>query len=125
MRFLRTTGDGELELLTGKRYRGHNGRDPGSYEPLCIYYYKINRRSAEFSRYTISYNGSAGVGTQFVVADVDGDGDQDVLVAGKTGLRWLENLQVDKVPREAREKELLLNTDWPFPDEGLGLVPKG
>ena len=112
-------GDGQPELLTGKRYRGHNGADPGSYEPLCIYYYKINRQTAEFSRYTISYNGSAGVGTQFVVTDIDGDGDQDVLVAGKTGLHWLENLQVNKVSHEAREKELLFNTEWPFPDEGI------
>ena len=39
-------GDGEPELLTGKRYRGHNGNDPGSYDPLVIYYYKIDRKTA-------------------------------------------------------------------------------
>ena len=39
-----------------------------------------------------------------MVADIDGDGDQDVLVAGKTGLHWLENLQVNKATPEAREK---------------------
>src|SRR5579884_740146 len=32
-------GDGEPELICGKRYRGHNGHDPGGYDPLCIYYY--------------------------------------------------------------------------------------
>jgi len=110
-------GDGELELLAGKRYRGHNGHDPGSYEPLAIYYYKIDRRNATFTRYTASYNGTAGAGTQFVITDIDRDGDLDVLVAGKTGVHWLENLKVNKRSREAREKELLLNTDWPFPDE--------
>ncbi len=111
-------GDGEPELLAGKRYRGHNGADPGSYKPLAIYYYKINRATASFTRYPASYNGTAGAGTQFVVTDIDGDGDADVLVAGKTGLHWLENLKMNTRSREAREKELLLNTDWPFPGEG-------
>ena len=44
-------GDGEMELLAGKRYRGHYGGDPGSYEPLVVYYYKINRKTGEFTRY--------------------------------------------------------------------------
>jgi hypothetical protein len=29
-------GDGQMELLAGKRYRGHSGNDPGSYDPLVI-----------------------------------------------------------------------------------------
>jgi hypothetical protein len=34
-------GDGIPELITGKRYRGHSGNDPGSYDPVVIYAYKI------------------------------------------------------------------------------------
>ena len=112
-------GDGQTELIAGKRYRGHNGGDPGSYDPLVIYYYKINRRTGEFSRYPISANGSAGAGTQFIITDLDGDGDVDVATAGKTGVHFFENLKIDRVPKEQREKELLLNnTSWPFPGEG-------
>jgi hypothetical protein len=111
-------GDGQMELLAGKRYRGHNGGDPGSYDPLVIYYYKINRQTGEFTRYPISLNGTAGAGTQFVVADLDGDGDLDIATAGKTGVHFFENLKIDLVPKEQREKELLLEKNWPFPDEG-------
>ena len=111
-------GDGEPELLAGKRYRGHNGHDPGSYDPLVIYYYKIDRKTGAFNRYPISVNGTAGAGTQFVTEDLDKDGDIDIVVAGKTGVHLLENLKVDKVPKAQREKELLLDTNWPFPDEG-------
>lgn len=111
-------GDGQLELLAGKRYRGHNGADPGSYDPLSIYYYKIDRSKGEFTRYPISLNGTAGAGTQFIVQDIDGDGDLDIATAGKTGVHFFENLKVNKVPKATREKQLLLDKNWPFPGEG-------
>jgi hypothetical protein len=110
-------GDGQPELLAGKRYRGHNGNDPGSYDPLVIYYYKINRKTGEFTRYPISVNGTEGAGTQFITEDLDGDGDIDIATAGKTGVHIAENLKVNKVPKKVRENELLLNKDWPFPGE--------
>jgi hypothetical protein len=111
-------GDGQMELLAGKRYRGHDGGDPGSYDPLVIYYYTINRKTGEFTRYPISLGGTAGAGTQFVVADLDGDGDIDIATAGKTGVHFFENLKIDLVPRAQREKELFLDKNWPFPGEG-------
>jgi hypothetical protein len=33
--------DGVPELITGKRYRGHSGDDPGSYDPVVVYAYKL------------------------------------------------------------------------------------
>ncbi len=36
------------------------------------------------------------LGTQFVVADLDGDGDLDMATAGKTGVHFFENLQSTK-----------------------------
>jgi len=111
-------GDGQPELLTGKRYRGHSGEDPGSYDPLVVYYYKIDRKTAKFTRYAISVNGTAAAGTQFVTADFDQDGDVDIATAGKSGVHFFENLKVNKVPKAQREKELLLNQKWPFPGEG-------
>ncbi len=112
-------GDGKMELLTGKRYRGHNGKDPGSYDPLVVYYYKIDTKNGKFTRYAISDNGTAAAGTQFIVEDLDGDGDLDIAAAGKTGLHFFENLTVDHVPKAQREKELLMKTGgWLVPGEG-------
>ncbi len=111
-------GDGQMELLAGKRYRGHSGNDPGSYDPLVLYYYKIDRKTGQFTRYAMSVNGTAAAGTQFIVQDLDGDGDLDIAVAGKTGVHFLENLKINNVPKAQREKELLLNKDWPFAGEG-------
>ncbi len=111
-------GDGQLELLAGKRYRGHSGGDPGSYDPVVVYYYKIDRKTGTFTRYPISVNGTAGAGTQFIVMDLDGDGDVDIATAGKTGVHFFENKKIDLVPKAQREKEILLDTNWPFPGEG-------
>ena len=111
-------GDGVPELLTGKRYRGHSGNDPGSYDPLVVYYYKIDRKAARFTRYAMSVNGLAGAGTQFVAEDLDGDGDIDVATAGKTGVTFFENLTVNHVPKATREQQNLLDKNWPYPGEG-------
>ncbi|MGC1360227.1 MAG: VCBS repeat-containing protein [Silvibacterium sp.] len=112
-------GDGVPELLAGKRYRGHSGNDPGSYDPLVIYYYKIDRKTATFTRYPIAVNSAAGAGTQFIAQDLDGDGDIDIATAGKTGVFFFENLTVNKVPKATREEQILLNKNWPFPGEGV------
>lgn len=39
-------GDGIPELITGKRYRGHSGADPGSYDPVVVYAYKMPTAAA-------------------------------------------------------------------------------
>ena len=114
-------GDGEPELITGKRYRGHDGRDPGSYDAIVVYYYKINRQTGEFSRYPISVNGTGGVGTQIIAADLDGDGDMDIATAGKSGVHLFENMTINKVPSQTREKEILIEKNWPFAGEGLNV----
>lgn len=88
-------GDGRLDLVTGKRYMAHNGSDPGEREPLGVYWYEYRRQGTggvEWIRHVAEYGGRIGGGMQIPVVDLDGDGDLDVICAGKSGLFLLENL---------------------------------
>ena len=86
-------GDGECELVTGKRYRAHNGRDPGAYDELGLYYFKWNGES--FAKQVISHGPigiGAGCGIFFSIADLNGNGRLDIVAPGKDGLVGFENL---------------------------------
>jgi hypothetical protein len=79
--------DGQNELITGKRFRAHNEKDPGSFDPVGLYYFKWNGEN--FTRQVISfgdYGTGKGTGIYFSVFDVDGNQWKDIVVAGKDGL---------------------------------------
>lgn len=83
-------GDGQDELITGKRVRAHNGNDPGGKEIPCMYYYRWDAANQQFERFTID-EGHIGTGLQIRSADLDADGDVDLAVAGKDGTWVLLN----------------------------------
>jgi hypothetical protein len=99
-------GDGRLDFITGKRFMAHNGSDPGEREPLGVYWYEHRMVPApaaqggaaagpaqvEWIRHLIDFGGRMGGGMQIPVVDLDGDGDLDVVCAGKSGLFLAENL---------------------------------
>jgi hypothetical protein len=95
-------GDGRPDLVTGKRFMAHNGSDPGEREPLGLYWYEFRpstgsgqvpgTRGVEWIRHVIEYGGRVGGGMQIPAADLDRDGDIDLVVGGKSGLFVLENM---------------------------------
>jgi hypothetical protein len=87
-------GDGRPDLVTGKRFQSRNVPAPGDADPLGIYWYEFKpgaNGAVAWMRHTIDYGGKAGSGLQIAVRDIDGDGDLDVISAGKSGLFLAEN----------------------------------
>lgn len=88
-------GDGQGELVAGKRYLAHDGKDPGAYDPLVAYWYDFDSPTRSWSRQAISPGGPAGFGLDPKVIDLDSDGDVDIVASGRSGLYWFENLLVN------------------------------
>lgn len=78
-------GDGNMEILTGKRFRAHGDGDPGAHEPVCLLRFEWDPAAGKFARDVISFNDGISTGMQIRVADLDGDKRPDVAVAGKSG----------------------------------------
>ncbi len=85
-------GDGKPELITGKRYKAHNGNDPGSDDPQCVYYYTMDPKGPTFERHEIDVGNRAGIGLQTAIGDVNGDGKPDLACPGKSGLFLFTNM---------------------------------
>jgi len=80
--------DGKLELITGKRYKAHNGNDPGDAKDVFICYYTFEGET--LYRHMIEYgnpeNGGSGVGIYFWLEDLNSNGCLDIVAPGKEGL---------------------------------------
>ena len=79
--------DGLPDLVTGKRYFAHQGKDPGGTEPAVLYWFELQRdknNQPTWTRYLIDDN--SGIGLNTVVQDMNGDGKLDIVIANKKGV---------------------------------------
>ncbi len=85
-------GDGREDLVTGKRYLGHDGKDLGEYDPPVFYWYEFNAETRSWTRHPISVGERVGTGLDMKIIDIDADGDLDVITSGRCGTYLCENL---------------------------------
>jgi len=83
--------DGQPDIITGKRYFAHNGKDPGALEPAVLYWfeYKAGQHPA-WVPHLIDDN--SGVGLQVLVQDINTDNLPDIIVANKKGVFFFEQV---------------------------------
>jgi len=80
-------GDGQCELITGKRFRAHPQGDGGDKDPYGWYVFKWTGEC--FAKHVIDFGPlgtGKGLGFHSAVADPDGDGRMDVVAPCKDGL---------------------------------------
>ncbi len=80
-------GDGLMDFVTGKRWWAHGGKDPGGTEPAVMFWYELARRDGRAVWIAHQFDHDSGIGTQFEVADINGDGLLDIATANKKGVR--------------------------------------
>lgn len=81
-------GDGRPDLITGKRWWSHGRAEPGSDGPAIIYWLKNTKGADGLAQFTpMTIDDDSGIGTQFVVDDINGDGLLDVISSNKKGVR--------------------------------------
>ena len=86
-------GDGLPDFVTGKRWWSHNGHGPGADGPAVLCWYRLRREDGKPVWKKHEIDAESGVGTQFTVADVNGDGLLDVVTSNKKGTFLFEQVR--------------------------------
>lgn len=94
-------GDGQLDFVTGKRWWSHGRAEPGADWPAMIYWFEANRikdgpRKGQVTFTPRAIDTDSGIGTQFAVVDVNGDGLLDVVTSNKRGTYLFEQVRKTK-----------------------------
>jgi len=86
--------DGQPELITGKRYYAHSGRDAGAQDEITVQFYDWNPTNQTWTKRLISTATAGegpGIGLQIRVADLDNNGWKDLILPGKSGTHIIWN----------------------------------
>ena len=85
--FTDMNGDGLPDLITGKRFYAHQGKDPGGKELAVLYWFEFSRDENNHPKWIPHLiDDNSGAGLQVVIVDINKDGKPDILNANKKGI---------------------------------------
>ncbi len=80
-------GDGVMDFVTGKRYWAHGPTgDVNPSDPAVVVWFELQRTKTEVKWIKHEIDTDSGVGTQFTIADMNGDKLPDVITSNKKGV---------------------------------------
>jgi len=85
LHFVDIDGDGLKDLVTGKRFWSHGRNEPGADKPAYVYWLKAVKKDGLLTFVPQEIDANSGIGTQFAVQDINGDGLLDIVVSNKKG----------------------------------------
>jgi hypothetical protein len=83
-------GDGLADFVTGKRWWAHAKGDPGVDEPAVFFWFELVRKDGKASWTAHQFDHDSGVGTQFEIADMNGDQLLDIVTSSKKGVHYFQ-----------------------------------
>ena len=85
LNFIDISSDGFPDLVTGKRFFAHMGKDPGGRDPAVLYWFEFKPgKDPSWTPHLI--DDDSGVGVQIITEDITQDGLVDIIVANKKGV---------------------------------------
>lgn len=85
-------GDGQEDIITGKRFFAHNGKDPGAFEPAVLVWFEF-KPGKEPTWIPHQVDDQSGVGLEIVTRDITGDKLPDIVIGNKKGVYVFERLR--------------------------------
>lgn len=88
LHFIDINGDGQMDLVTGRRWWAHGPKgDAGPNDPAYVYWFEAKKnKDGDTTFIPHEVDDDSGIGTQFAVEDINGDGIPDIVVANKRGV---------------------------------------